>query len=250
MHDHNLLFGTNMARKKSQHDSSSNGGGHGAEGTQSENTPLPDQNTMGTASGPHTGLNRNFAKSKATSLIRRELEDEEDLQYSDSNVNTHYFKLDATSGNLGSSSAAEVMKKKRDMTSRNAHDVVPEEEDQFNTSSAQVPATQVNPSFIKEITQECSQLITNLNFNNHSQRSIIDSQPSQDDLVRNSQASSSPLKKSIMRKSTEGVKHGSSTKKEQLGTSKSAKNIPPLSTNVQVKNDSFKSEAEVDVMTQ
>ena len=51
--------------------------------------------TLGTGSGPIVGFNANHAKSKVTSLIRRkasDLEEEHDLQYSESpNATTHYF---------------------------------------------------------------------------------------------------------------------------------------------------------------
>ena len=114
--------------------------------------------SLGTGSGPIVGLNANHAKSKVTSLIRRkasDLEEEHDLQYSDSpNATTHYFQLE------GTGSQAAIGKKHH----KNVASVVPEREEEGGSrvdtsynNNAQPHG--VSPGYINDINQECSQLI-------------------------------------------------------------------------------------------
>ncbi len=199
--------------------------------------------TMGTGSGPLVGLNANHAKSKVTSLIRRKAsegldeEDERDLQYSESpNATTHYFQLEATTagGNGGTHPAGGVGKK----ALRNVSSVVPEEEaaagSRLNTSQNQP----VN-SYINDINQECSQLITNLNFTKGPEAAAVVG-GGESSFERESQGSSSVVnQKRSIESMDNAVKQGSSNKKESLNASKSAnlhKDHPKLPPPIQKKS--------------
>ena len=79
MHDHQFLF----QNKRSNLDAhSSSNTATPVDANRTERTHQPMLNTLGSGSGPISGLNQNHAKSKVTSLIRRkasDLEDEHDL---------------------------------------------------------------------------------------------------------------------------------------------------------------------------
>ena len=127
-------------------------------------TQQPILGSLGTGSGQIIGLNTNHAKSKVTSLIRRkasDLEEEQDLQYSESpNATTHYFQLEGTGSGLHQPAVSKKALK-------NVASVVPERDEEggsmLNTSQNN-NLNGMTPGFIKDINQECSKLISNLNF--------------------------------------------------------------------------------------
>ena len=110
-----------------------------------------------------------------------EIEDEEMMQYTDSNAEagTHYFQLEGT----GTGPLELIRRKKTEILIAKQKDIVLEEDEGVRTSvqHMQLKPLEVTSKFVNEINMECTNLISKLH---ESQKS--DAQGSSDDLLRNS----------------------------------------------------------------